>query len=295
MTTRGVALVTGAGRGLGRHAALAFSREGYRVVATARNRPALQSLKTEAASERLALNCFELDLNRHGDFPRLLQRVMTEEGALHVIVNCAGIHHFGALENVTAAELETVMATNFVGPMMLFRSALPYFRRQGGGRILAVSSLSGLAGTACDGAYSASKHALEGAVEALSHEVDRWNIHLALIYFGRLDTDMMRITSDMAPADGAYRPLEESLLRRHQAGADTAESASMVAAQLPRIAEAMPGPLRRACDSTARLVFGRLGINQGSERERLLREVDGTAWWRDGESCDPDSEDRHPS
>ncbi len=130
----------------------------------------------------------------------------------------------GALEDLGEPGLREVMETNFFGPMLLTQAVLPQMRRQRSGCIIMISSLSGIAGLPGDVAYTASKFAVEGATEALRHEVDRWNIRLALVeaglYATRIFDSSLPATGPLPaayPPDSPYRPLVEHRLRELRA------------------------------------------------------------------------------
>ena len=191
------ALITGCNSGFGRAAALAFARRGDKVFGTVRSAQRGEALLREAAEENLDLRTLVMDVTRTEDFPRVIQQVVNEGDSIDVLVNNAGILRPGAWEDLDEATIREVMETNFFGPMLLARSALPHMREQGGGCIIMISSLSGLAGLAGDVAYSASKFALEGATEALRHEVDRWGIRVALVEAGQYATDLDAQAKDL--------------------------------------------------------------------------------------------------
>ena len=130
----------------------------------------------------------QLDVTRPDRFPSLFEEILGETGSIDVLVNNAGILRAGAFEDLPDEMIREVMETNLFGPLTLTRAVLPYMRKQKNGYIIMISSLSGIAGLPGDVAYTASKFALEGATEALRHEVDRWGIKLALVEAGMYAT-----------------------------------------------------------------------------------------------------------
>ena len=98
-----------------------------------------------------------------------------------MLVNCAGVLNLGACETYAAQELRQVMDTNFFGQVSMIQRALPLMRERGKGRIVNFSSINGLLGIPFEGAYAASKHAVEGFSECLALEVRRLGVEVMLV------------------------------------------------------------------------------------------------------------------
>jgi len=182
-----------------------------------------------------------------------------------------------------------VMETNFFGPFLLARAALPQMRRQNGGYLITISSLSGIAGLPGDVAYTASKFAVEGAAEALRHEVDRWNIKVALVQAGLYATRIFApslpdgsILPEGYPADSPYRPLIEHRLRELRARLPQAFDPALIGELLVEIARSDGRQLRWPADAVARKVLATMFAQDDATRDRFLRDVSGTEWWSAG-------------
>ena len=179
----------------------------------------LAACKQAAREEHLSIRVCKLDITQPKTFDAFIKGIVDEAGSLDVLVNNAGIVRPGALEDIPEAALRLVMETNFFGPLLLTKAVLPHMRAQRGGYIIMVSSLSGMAGLPGDLPYAASKFALEGATEALRHEVDRWGIKLALVEAGMYATgifdpytaEKVNLPDDY-PQHSPYRPLVENRL-----------------------------------------------------------------------------------
>ena len=162
------AIVTGASRGIGRSAALALAGCGCSILAAARtNRSALAELRKEI-KETWGQECITVlgDIGRE-DFVTSLFSLLPEEACLKVLVNNAGISHVGLLQDMSLAQWNTLFQTNVTSMFLTCRAAIPLFLRQGGGSILNVSSVWGLAGASCEAAYSAAKGAVNSFTRAL--------------------------------------------------------------------------------------------------------------------------------
>lgn len=186
-----VVVITGSSSGFGLEAALAFGRNGDTVIATMRDISKSGALLARAEAEDLSIHVKTLDVNRSESFESFVAEIIEEFGNLNILVNNAGIHRSGSLEDQSEDDLRLVMETNCIGPLLLTKAVLPQMRQQGNGLIIMMSSLSGIAGLPGDLTYSASKFGLEGATEALRHEVDRWGIRVALVQAGSYKTEIM--------------------------------------------------------------------------------------------------------
>ena len=143
-----VVLITGCNSGLGMAGALAFARRGDTVYGTVREPGRGEALQDKAREEGLKVHIEVLDVTRPDTFPALVEKIVAESGRLDVLGNNAGILLPGAWEDLSESDIRRVMETNFFGPMLLSRAALPQMREQNSGCIIMISSLSGLAGLA---------------------------------------------------------------------------------------------------------------------------------------------------
>lgn len=281
-----VVLITGCSSGFGLEAALAFARNGDRVIATMRNPERGDSLAAAVRTEALKIEVARLDVTEPDTFDSSVAGVVEAHGGLDVLVNNAGINRIGAFEDTDEATLREVMEVNLFGPLLLARAVLPVMREQGGGWIINVSSLSGIAGLPGDVSYTASKFALEGAIEALRHEVDRWGIRVALVEAGLHAT---RIFAEVLsgplpiPADSPYRPLIERRMANLGARIGGALPPRKVGELLVRIAQSDGEQLRWPADEVAERVMTTVFGLDDPARDTFLRGVAGSDWWSRGE------------
>jgi NAD(P)-dependent dehydrogenase (short-subunit alcohol dehydrogenase family) len=286
-----VVLITGASSGFGLEGALAFARNGDTVYATMRDVAKGGRLQRAAAEEGLSLRIKALDVTQPQSFDGFIRAVIAEAGRVDVLVNNAGIVRPGALEDLSESALRLVMETNFFGPLLLTRSVLPVMRAQRSGFIIMMSSLSGLAGLPGDLPYAASKFALEGATEALRHEIDRWGIRLALVEAGMyataiFDSSMVGealLPSDYPP-DSPYRPLVESRLREVRDRRSQAFHPRIVGELFVAIAQSDGKQFRWPADEVATRVLGTMLAQDDASRDQFLRMVAGADWWSEGKN-----------
>ncbi len=201
---RPVALVTGAGSGVGRATAAELARRGYEVVATARRAEALEPL-TEAGVERR----LQLDVTDDGSVLDLLAAVP----AVDVLVNNAGVTESGPVERLPHVVVRRVMETNFFGPLRLTQAYLPWMRERERGTIVNVSSVQGRISTPLGATYSASKFALEAMSEALHYEVGHFGVRVVIVEPGYIAPGMKG-----GERHGEGPPYDE--LRRQYEGTD---------------------------------------------------------------------------
>lgn len=284
-----VAVLTGSNSGFGLEGALAFARNGDTVYATMRDVSKAGALQQAAAAEQLSVNVRTLDVTQAETFEPFVQEVIDEAGSIDVLVNNAGILRAGAFEDISEPTLRLMVETNFFGPFLLTRAVLPQMRAQRGGCIIMISSLSGVAGLPGDVPYSATKYALEGATEALRHEVDRWGIKLALVEAGMYATGIFdssvsgdAILPDYYPDGSPYRPLIESRLRVLRERLTEAFDPRRVGELVVTIANSDGSQLRWPADEVAEKVIDTLFAYDDTTRDEFLRKVAGTDWWSEG-------------
>lgn len=178
-----VILVTGCGSGIGLALAhLLYSEERYRVVITARvsSLPGLKKLFNE--NERFMIR--SLDVTESEERRALIDEIGKIWSGVNILINNAGISYRAVVEHMTPAEEQHQFATNYFGPVNLIREVLPQMRKEGRGKIINVSSVSGMLAMPTMGSYSASKYALDGLSEALWYEVKPLGINVCLIQPG---------------------------------------------------------------------------------------------------------------
>jgi NAD(P)-dependent dehydrogenase (short-subunit alcohol dehydrogenase family) len=183
-----ITLVTGTSTGIGYATALHFARRGHRVVATMRNLAKAGPLETAARAEGLPLVVRELDVTRQESIDRAVGETVAKDGPVDVLVNNAGIGGATPLELTPEDEHRAMFEANYWGPIRMIRAVLPSMRERRTGCIVNVTSIAGRVATPNQIPYSASKHALAAASEALAHEVAAFGIRVAIIEPGVIQT-----------------------------------------------------------------------------------------------------------
>ncbi len=182
MTSRKVLILTGSSSGIGNALAHKLTETSYEVIITARKEN-IEQLEDEFR-EWDHCSVLPLDLTCPQSRNSFLNTVQQQFGRIDILVNNAGISFRSVVEHMSKEEEALQLETNYFGPMALIRSVLPLMRKQCSGRIINVSSVSGMMAMPTMGSYSASKFALEGASEALWYELKPWDISVSLIQIG---------------------------------------------------------------------------------------------------------------
>lgn len=187
-----VAIVTGAGRGIGRTIALTLAQNGALVSLAARTEAQLEAVLAEIESLGGQAASFCADVSLEADVKALIRNTVERFGRLDVLVNNAAVGAFGPLVETTTEQWDQTMAVNARGPFLTCREAIPYLRQQDRSFIVNISSIVGVKGYADQAAYSASKHALMGMTSALAKEVQKDGIRVHAICPGGIDTELIR-------------------------------------------------------------------------------------------------------
>jgi len=177
-------LITGSSSGIGLVTALHFAERGWNVVATMRD--------TEKADSRLKqANIFvtSLDVTDDVSIEAAVAATAGRFGTVDVLLNNAGYGLFGALEAMSAEQIDRQLRTNVYGVMRMTQRVLPVMRAQGQGLVLNISSVSGLMGGPYQSAYCATKFAIEGLSESLRYELAMFKIQVKIIEPGGIKTD----------------------------------------------------------------------------------------------------------
>ncbi|MFT5124037.1 MAG: NAD(P)-dependent dehydrogenase (short-subunit alcohol dehydrogenase family) [Kiritimatiellia bacterium] len=204
-----VVLLTGARSGIGRALARLLWASSYRVVVTARG-DVLNAFRSEAFEDTDRFLMRSLDVTNTEQREALIEELTDRWGGVDILINNAGICYRSVLEHMGEQDVTLQMETNFVGPMALAHLVIPGMREKRFGRIINISSVSGMTAMPTMGYYSASKYALEGASESLWYEMRPWNVQVVLVQPGFINSKAFRRVyySDAARAaiatEGAY-------------------------------------------------------------------------------------------
>jgi 3-oxoacyl-[acyl-carrier protein] reductase len=180
-----VAVVTGAGRGIGRGIAIELGRMGARVALVARTRAELEQTAEMIGS---GAYIFTADVRNKERLEATLQKAAATLGPIDILVNAAGLGIFGLVVNFKDDDFQTLIETNLRGTFFTCRYVLPSMIERKAGHIVNVASIAGKVGSAARAVYCASKFAVVGFTESLAEEVRQYGIRASVICPGSTNT-----------------------------------------------------------------------------------------------------------
>jgi NAD(P)-dependent dehydrogenase (short-subunit alcohol dehydrogenase family) len=185
-----VIVVSGGGSGIGQAAALAFAREGGRVVVFESSRAAARRFEDLIKEQGLEGHSLTVDVGRARDVQRGVAAVTIRFGAIHVLVNNAGVEHAAPLHETAEEDWDRVLGVNLKGVFLLSRQVLPVMLRAGGGAVVNVGSISGLLGWPASAAYAASKGGVVQLTRQMAVDYGRQNIRVNCVCPGTTRTPL---------------------------------------------------------------------------------------------------------
>jgi 3-oxoacyl-[acyl-carrier protein] reductase len=186
------ALVTGAGKGIGKAIALALAKEGVNVILVARTQEEIDSVAAKVRSLRVKALAITADVADINSVNAAVEKALGEFGAIDILINNAGIASFGKFLELEPTDWERIIQVNLMGPYYVTRAVVPNMIERQIGDIINISSTAGLAGNAMTSAYSASKFALLGLTDSLMQEMRKHNIRVTALTPSTVATDMAK-------------------------------------------------------------------------------------------------------
>ncbi|MGO9646478.1 MAG: SDR family NAD(P)-dependent oxidoreductase [Terriglobales bacterium] len=182
-----VAIVTGAGAGIGRACAVVMAREGARLVLVGRRQEKLQQLVREIGTSALVIAA---DVSKKSDVEDLVARTVAKFGSINVLLNNAGVLHIGNVEQITEEQWDETFNTNVRGLWLLSRAVLPHMRKAGGGSIINMASVLGINGARNRASYAPSKGAVVLLTKCMAIDHGHENIRVNAICPSFVETDL---------------------------------------------------------------------------------------------------------
>jgi 3-oxoacyl-[acyl-carrier protein] reductase len=185
-----IAVVTGAGRGIGRAIALRFAAEGADVVCVSRTAENSEKVAAEIRALGRRAWSYAVDVSSAAAVAEAAEKILAEAGAVQILVNNAGVTRDGLLMRMSEDDWDTVLDTNLKGAFLFTKALIRTFIKQRSGRIVNVASVIGLIGNAGQCNYAASKAALIGFTKSVAREVASRGITVNALAPGFIETDM---------------------------------------------------------------------------------------------------------
>jgi NAD(P)-dependent dehydrogenase (short-subunit alcohol dehydrogenase family) len=208
-------VITGGSRGLGLILARELADEGARVALIARDEEELRRAVDDIKARQPFADVFAVqgDVGLRFNTERAVAEVVDRFGGIDVLINNAGIIQVGPLDHMKLSDYEAAMSTHFWGPLYMVMAALPHMRRQGGGRVVNISSIGGKIAVPHMVPYSASKFALAGLSEGLRVELARQNIVVTSVFPGlmRTGSPVNALFKGQRPQEYAWFAISDSL------------------------------------------------------------------------------------
>ena len=241
-------LITGVSSGFGYEMTKQLLEKGDVVIGTVRNKAKVEKLVEDYP---VNFDCQILDVT---DFERIhtfIPEMFEKHDRIDVVVNNAGYGLFGAAEELDYANIQKILDTNLTGPIMIIHDSLPYLRKQGGGRIIQLSSYGGQVAYAANSMYHATKFGIEGFCESVAQEVAKFNIGITIVEPGGARTEFRYGSAHVAELMPEYDHVHGFLNMLDPAkGLDPGDPAKMAARMIESV-EKEPAPLRMVLGSQA--------------------------------------------
>jgi 3-oxoacyl-[acyl-carrier protein] reductase len=199
-----VAIVTGAGRGIGRAVAVELGRLGMRVTLVSRTLSELEETAEIVPNSMV----FPADIQIESEVRQLVDHVERSVGAVDVLVNSAGVYHFGPVTETREDDFDSVINTNLKGTFLTCRFVLGYMTKRRRGHIVNIASIAGKVGSAGRSLYCASKFAVVGFTESLLQEVREQGVRVSLVCPGSTNTRFSPKDLDGKSRDRMLQPTD---------------------------------------------------------------------------------------
>ena len=188
--TNQIAVVTGAGRGIGRAIALKFANEGADVVVVSRTQENSEKVAAEIRALGRKAWAFAVDVSDSASVAAAAEKILADCGKVDILVNNAGVTRDGLLMRMSDADWDTVLDTNLKGAFLVTKAFFRAFAKQRAGRIINISSVIGLIGNPGQCNYAASKAGLIGFTQSVARELAGRGVTVNAIAPGFIETDM---------------------------------------------------------------------------------------------------------
>ena len=241
-------MITGVSSGFGYEMTRQLLEKGDTVIGTVRNTKKVESLISEYPE---TFDCQILDVTEMEKVHAFVRDMFDKHGKIDVVVNNAGYGLFGAAEELDEESIYKIMDTNLTAPIMIIHDALPYLRKQGGGRIIQLSSYGGQVAFPANSLYHATKFGVEGFCESVAQEVAKFNIGVTIVEPGGARTEFRYGSAHVANLMPEYDHVHGFLNMLDKSKGLAPGDPAKMAARIIESADKDPAPLRMVLGSQA--------------------------------------------
>ena len=244
-STSKIVFITGASHGIGRAVAQQMHEKGYTVYGTGR---------TWDHPGGYLFHQLQMDLQDEDSIRRAVESTIEESGRIDILINNAGVTHFGTVEECPLDSVREMFEVNYIGTLSVIQKTLPHMRKQKSGLIVNISTLAGKIGIPFQSQYAVSKWALEGLSESLKHELESQNIRVIVIEPGDVKTTIWSKRNNFDVEHSAYkRGLEMFLATKEVDMGHDSMSPEAMAVKMVRVIESGRKKFRYPLGTNAKL------------------------------------------
>lgn len=241
-------LITGVSSGFGYELTKQLLANGDTVIGTVRDAGKVRSFIEQYGDN---FDCRILDVTNVSAVQKTIKESFEKHGRIDVVISNAGYGLFGAAEELSDKQINHIIATNLTGSIQLIKSALPFMRKQGGGRIIQISSYGGQVAYPANSMYHATKFGIEGFCEAVAQEVAKYNIGITIVEPGGARTEFRYGSAKVANLMPEYEHVHGFLNMLDPANGLAPGDPALMAQRIIESVKINPAPLRIVLGSQA--------------------------------------------
>ena len=241
-------MITGVSSGFGYEMTRQLLERGDTVIGTVRNTNKVEKLISQYPE---TFDCQILDVTEMERVHAFVREMFEKHGRIDVVVNNAGYGLFGAAEELDEESIYKILDTNLTAPIMIIHDSLPYLRKQGGGRIIQLSSYGGQVAFPANSMYHATKFGVEGFCESVAQEVAKFNIGVTIVEPGGARTEFRYGSAHVANLMPEYDHVHGFLNMLDKSKGLAPGDPAKMAARMIESVDRNPAPLRMVLGSQA--------------------------------------------
>ncbi len=267
-----VILITGASSGIGKETAILLANDGYTVYGAARGVDKMNELLS------IGVKLLAMDVTDETSLKTGVEKIITAEGKLDILINNAGYGSYGALEDVSIEEAKNQFAVNIFGLARLTQLVLPQMRKQQSGKIINISSIGGKFSEPHGAWYHATKFALEGLSDSLRMELKQFGIDVIIIEPGAILTDWNRIAREnlfKTSGQGPYKELAVKHINMLKKAGKRGSEPIVIAQTIAKAIKANTPKTRYVSGSGAKIILFMRSILSDRLFDKLMLKVIG--------------------